>query len=106
MLICPQSMVQRSKLMAATLEAQSNKDEAVSKEQELQWHREQLCKAREQLVAAQNEAGQMHISMGNMVPKAVLAEVKAAADFHQVTLQEQIRSLQNDKAALELMMQV
>jgi hypothetical protein len=99
-------MVQRSMLMAAMSEAKANKDEAVSKEQELQWHREQLSKAREQLLEARQEAGQMHISMGNMVQKSVLVELKAASGLHQDALQEQLRSLQKDKAALELLLQV
>ena len=109
MLIFYQSMVQRSELMAAISEANSKRDEAASKEQDLQWHQEQLSKAREQLLEARKEAGQMHVSMGNMVPKSVLAELKLAADSHQDSakaLQENLLKLQTDKAALEQQLQV
>ena len=99
-------MVQRSELMAAISEANAKRDEAALKEQDLQWHREQLRKTREQLHEAQQEAGQMHISMGNMVQRSVLAEMKAAADLHQEALQESFTKLQNDKAALEQLLQV
>jgi hypothetical protein len=99
-------MVQRSELMAAISEANAKRDEAASKEQDLQWYREQLSKTREQLHEAREEAGQMHISMGNMVQRSVLAELKAAADLHQETLQESLKKLQNDKAGLEQLLQV
>ena len=102
-------MVQRSELLAAVLEANANKDEAALKEKDLQWHREQLCKAREQLHEAQQEAVQLHISMGHMVQKSALDELKEAADSHQDAakdLRGDLRSLQNEKAALEQLLQV
>ena len=102
-------MVHRSELMAAISEANANRSEAASKDQELKWHQEQLCKAREQLLDARQEAGQMHVSMSNMVQKSVLAEVKTAAESYQDTvkaLQEKLRNLQHDKAALQELLQV
>ena len=104
-----QGMVERSELMAAISEANANRDEAALKEQDLQWHRDQLSKLREQLLEAQRELGRIHILMGSMVQKSVVDEMQAAADLQQeaaMSLRESLRSLQNEKAALELLMQV
>ena len=95
--------------MAAISEANANRDEAALKEQDLQWHRDQLSKLREQLLEAQRELGRIHILMGSMVQKSVVDEMQAAADLQQeaaMSLRESLRSLQNEKAALELLMQV
>jgi hypothetical protein len=95
--------------MTAMSEANKIRGEAASKEQDLKWHQEQLCKAREQLLEARQEAGQLHISMSNMVPKSVLSEVQAATESYQVTvksLQEKLRNLQHEKAELQGMLQV
>ena len=99
-------MVQRSELVAAKSEAKACRDEAALKEQDVQWHRDQVCKLREQLLEAQRELGQCRVSMGSMVQRSVLDDAQAAAGLQQEALREGLRKLQEEKASLELSMQV
>ena len=102
-------MVQRSELMAAISEANTCRDEAALKEQDLQWHRDQLSKLRDQLLEAQQELGRLHLLMSSMVQKSVVDELQVTADLQQaaaIAVRESLRNLQDEKAALELAMQV
>ncbi len=70
--------------MAAISEANASRDAAALKEQDLQWHRDQLSQLREQLLEAQRELGRLHLSMSSMVlQKSVVDELQAAADLQQ-----------------------
>ncbi len=95
--------------MTAISEANASREEAALKEQDLQWHRDQLRLLKEQLEEAQRELGRLHILMSSMVQKSVVEEIQAAADLQQaaaIALRESMRNLQDEKAALELAMQV
>jgi hypothetical protein len=97
-------MVPRAELLAAQAEARAHRDEADAKGRDLEWRQSQLDTAREHLNASRQEAAQMQSSIGDMVPKAELADLQAATKQQQAVvsrLKESLLGLEAAKAALE-----
>jgi predicted nucleic acid-binding Zn-ribbon protein len=97
-------MVPRGELLAAQAEARAHRDEADAKARDLEWRQSQLDTAREHLHATRQESSQMQSNIGDMVPKAEVADLQAAAAQQQAVvsrLKESLLGLEAAKAALE-----